>query len=268
MTPLASNYIIGHNDVLVGRGKRCLLHEGNIRLKKIVETKLTDYLVAPTKKEKSVILLEVIAIVRRSSPLGGFVKQHPETGQYYEVGDFLAKEKVAAVFRDALSSSYASSNPSKKKRRMSMHDTSDGTEEQGSDFLKMSQWTSEDQTLRDAMQLNGSYAFCGFESAPVSPAISRIKSLMQPTHSPPTPRKVSSESDLPAIEGKFRVSTKNHLKPSETIADTFELMFENGLRDTSQAGESIAQDVEDATNLELDLLSGPLLEISEMTQSL
>jgi hypothetical protein len=48
--------------------------------------------------------------------LGGFVKQD-SSGRWYEVGDFLAREKTSQAFRDALHDRYKSSNVSKKKRR-------------------------------------------------------------------------------------------------------------------------------------------------------
>lgn len=118
MTPLAPGFFPGDDDVLVGRGKKCLVHTGNIRFKQIVATKLSAYLAAECRVDKTAILMEVIAQVRINSPNGGFVKQNPKTAQYFEVGDFLAKEKTAQAFRDALHEYYSSSNPSKKKRRI------------------------------------------------------------------------------------------------------------------------------------------------------
>jgi hypothetical protein len=55
--------------------------------------------------------------VRHQSPSGGFVKQDENTGRWYEVGDFLAREKTSQAFRDALHERYKSSNVSKKNRR-------------------------------------------------------------------------------------------------------------------------------------------------------
>merc|ERR1712048_1391095 len=34
------------------------------------------------------------------SPLGGFVKQNQKDGRWYEIGDYLARKKVAHTFRD------------------------------------------------------------------------------------------------------------------------------------------------------------------------
>lgn len=118
MKALSEGFVPGDDDVLVGRGKKCLVHTGNLRFKQIVATRLKAYLQAECRVDKTAILMEVIAQVRANSPNGGFVKQEPKTGRFYEVGDFLAKEKTAQAFRDALHEYYSSSNPSKKKRRV------------------------------------------------------------------------------------------------------------------------------------------------------
>jgi hypothetical protein len=69
-----------------------------------------------TKLEKSYILSDVVEKVRANSGVGGFVKKDKE-GRWYEVGDFLAREKTSQAFRDVLHDKYKSSNTSKKKRR-------------------------------------------------------------------------------------------------------------------------------------------------------
>jgi hypothetical protein len=69
-----------------------------------------------TKLEKSYILSDVVEKVRTNSGIGGFVKKN-EDGRWYEVGDFLAREKTSQAFRDVLHDKYKSSNTSKKKRR-------------------------------------------------------------------------------------------------------------------------------------------------------
>ena len=120
MTPLPEDFEPKDDDCLVGRRKMYKEAIGNQRFKEIVSTKLDAYLLAVSRLEKSALIDEVIATVRRNAnyPNGGFVKQHPQTKCWYEVGDFLAKEKTAQAFRDALHEYYASSNPSKKKRNM------------------------------------------------------------------------------------------------------------------------------------------------------
>lgn len=107
------------NDVIIGRGKKCTNNEGNKRLRKIVASKIDDYFYARTKIEKSNILLSAISIVRSKHPLPGkFIKKDKKTKCYYDVGDFVAKEKVSQFFRDALQEFYRSSTGNRKKRRI------------------------------------------------------------------------------------------------------------------------------------------------------
>ena len=116
MTPLAADFVPGDDDVICGRGKKCYNHVGNTRFRQRVLTMLDDYANAKSKLDKSNVLSRVMDQVRRASPDGGFVKQD-ESERWYEVGDFLAREKTSQAFRDALHDRYKSSNISKKKRR-------------------------------------------------------------------------------------------------------------------------------------------------------
>jgi len=77
---------------------------------------LDEYSKAKSKLDKSGVLATVVDQIRAASPGGGFVKQD-EKGRWYEVGDFLAREKTSQAFRDALHERYKSSNVAKKKRR-------------------------------------------------------------------------------------------------------------------------------------------------------
>jgi len=116
MTPLSKNFSPGYDDVICGRGKKCYNHIGNERFRQRVHTMLDDYANAKSKIDKSAVLSRLMSAVRRSSPNGGFVKQN-EAGLWFEVGDFLAREKTSQAFRDALHERYKSSNSSKRRRR-------------------------------------------------------------------------------------------------------------------------------------------------------
>jgi len=118
MTPLPDNFVPTCKTVILGRGKKILAHPGNLFFKDVVATQLDAYLAAESRIDKTAILMKVIMDVRDCKPGGGFVKLNPKTGQYFEVNDFLAKEKTAQAFRDALHEYYSSSNPSKRKRRV------------------------------------------------------------------------------------------------------------------------------------------------------
>jgi hypothetical protein len=67
-----------------------------------------EYSAAKTKDEKSNIVSTIAAEVHRLSPNGGFVKKDEEGG-WYEVGAFLAREKISQVFRNILQDNYKSS---------------------------------------------------------------------------------------------------------------------------------------------------------------
>jgi hypothetical protein len=93
MTPLGPGYTEpGPFDVICGKGKHALRHSGNIRFRSMIEEKLSVYAMATTKLEKSTIVSSILDGVRDKSPLGGFVRC--ENGQWFEVGDHLAREKI------------------------------------------------------------------------------------------------------------------------------------------------------------------------------
>lgn len=114
---LPENFVPGENDVILGRGRKTFQHIGNERFRKLVESRLEEYSNSLTKIAKSGILSQIVQEVRRRSPHGGFVKKDTTTGRWYEVGDFLAREKTSQAFRDVLFDRYKSSNTAKKIRR-------------------------------------------------------------------------------------------------------------------------------------------------------
>jgi hypothetical protein len=116
MTLLASDFEPGEHDVICGRGKKCYSHVGNENFKRRVEAMLDEYAKAKSKLDKSGVLASLVDQIRAASPTGGFVKQD-DSGRWFEVGDFLAREKTSQAFRDALHERYKSSNVAKKKRR-------------------------------------------------------------------------------------------------------------------------------------------------------
>jgi hypothetical protein len=117
MQPLPDDFQPGENDVICGRGRNVFNHIGNDSFRTIVAGYLDHYNQASAKLEKSFILSEIVTKVRELSPNGGFVKKDPKSGRWFEVGDFLAREKTSQAFRDALHDKYRSSNTAKKLRR-------------------------------------------------------------------------------------------------------------------------------------------------------
>ena len=82
-------------DVILGRGPRCNLHPGNIRLRKLVDRAKGTY-DESRKKEKTEIIAQVVLTIKQK---GRFL-QESNIG-WEEVTDKVAKQKVSHTFRDA-----------------------------------------------------------------------------------------------------------------------------------------------------------------------
>lgn len=117
ITLLPETFYPSDFDVILGRGPQIYEHEGNVRFRRLIFSRLASYANAGSKQKKSEILQEIVAQVRSLSPLAGFVRLCQKTERWFEVGDFLAREKVSQAFRDALHDQYKSSNSNKKKNR-------------------------------------------------------------------------------------------------------------------------------------------------------
>jgi hypothetical protein len=87
---LPIEYVLGDNDVLCGRSKKCLAHPGSQKLRYIVQAKLKEYIAASTKAKKSLIIRDVVNQIRDVSTISGFVKHDPLTERYYDVGETMA----------------------------------------------------------------------------------------------------------------------------------------------------------------------------------
>ena len=114
---LPQGYEPGPFDVLCGRGRKCYFHKGNEHFRQVVVSMIPNYNSASSKIEKGYILSVIVQKIRDRAGIGGFIKKDNKNGQWYEVGDFLAREKVSQAFRDTLSDKYKSSNAYKKLRR-------------------------------------------------------------------------------------------------------------------------------------------------------
>jgi hypothetical protein len=89
------------SSVICGRGKFSYNHPGNRRFRVLLSMFVKDYskaVKAGRKLVKSAIVSTVVAMVRQTG--GCFCKL--EKGGWYEVGDYCAREKVSALFRDML----------------------------------------------------------------------------------------------------------------------------------------------------------------------
>ena len=117
---LPINFTPGPHDVICARGKDAKNHQGNKKYKQLIQQFLQKYASVDTKYEKSIIVSQVINVIRtnceNTNTHGGFVKQHTD-GRWYQVDDQAVREKVGQGFRDNLHGLYKSSTRCKRRRR-------------------------------------------------------------------------------------------------------------------------------------------------------
>jgi hypothetical protein len=100
--------------VICGRGKENFNHVGNRRFRILTSMSMERYSRTDNNKAtKSAIVSEIVAIVRQAG--GNFCKY--KRGEWHEVGDYYAREKVSSLLRDLLHTQYRSSAKAKIARR-------------------------------------------------------------------------------------------------------------------------------------------------------
>lgn len=82
-------------DVLLGRGRTNFFHQGNVRFRQIVGSRLNDYLCATSRSHKSKL---VRAIADEILSDARFLKQDDATFTWHDAGLKAAREKVSFVF--------------------------------------------------------------------------------------------------------------------------------------------------------------------------
>ena len=102
----------GRFDVLLGRGKACHDHPGNVRLRHLVE-EWADIYSCSCKKQKTRVTREILEMISNSS--GRFLKES-DSG-WIEVSQEVARLKVSHVFRDMPRFSSSSSSSTTGRRR-------------------------------------------------------------------------------------------------------------------------------------------------------
>lgn len=130
MTPLEPEFKPGPFDVICCRGSGPKSHPGNKYFVTLVEQNCERYIQAKGKMAKSVIVSEILDVVRKNSPSGGFVKKN-DVGRYCETGDHLAREKIGQCFRDRLHTRYSSSSKAKLQKRRHSKSLSDDLSQSG-----------------------------------------------------------------------------------------------------------------------------------------
>jgi hypothetical protein len=89
------------NDVLCGRGGKVNSHPGNKQFREIVEGLREIYLAKTTKKlEKAHVAAQIIITIRSMDPPGRFLKEDPNDGMLYDIGDIKARKKAGQALRE------------------------------------------------------------------------------------------------------------------------------------------------------------------------
>jgi len=114
MRPLGPYFNPGPTDVICARGGAAYSHSGNCRFRAIIEMNAKGYSEAESKTHKSTIVSTIVASIRDVNPRGRFVKK--EGGEWHEVGEGVAREKVGQSLRDSLHTMYRSSSKAKQYR--------------------------------------------------------------------------------------------------------------------------------------------------------
>ena len=98
-------------DVLCGRDKLSYAHVGNKRFRQIIAINREAYQTAPSRENKTSITCDIGNMVREYG--GRILKVDDATGEWVEVGDSYAREKVSHALRSAKDPN----RPRIKKRR-------------------------------------------------------------------------------------------------------------------------------------------------------
>jgi hypothetical protein len=86
-------------DVLCGRDKMSHAHSGNKRFRQIIEKHREGYQTASCREKKTSITCQIVKMIRDSE--GRFLKRDDKTGEWSDVGDDYAREKVSHALRSA-----------------------------------------------------------------------------------------------------------------------------------------------------------------------
>jgi len=112
---VASSIVPERFDILCGREKITHLHIGNKVFRRIVEWNRERYQTATLREDKTRMTVELVERLRKLRPGGRFLKQDTDTGEWFEVGDEYAREKVSHALRSAKDPNRPRA---KKKRRI------------------------------------------------------------------------------------------------------------------------------------------------------
>lgn len=110
---LPADYEPTNLDICSGRGKAFWNHSGNVAFRNLIQSQVEVYINAPTKAEKSAIVVAIVDELRRQGCK--FLKQEKApNGEmvWNDIGDAFAREKVGHSLRDQVTALNRSSNHS------------------------------------------------------------------------------------------------------------------------------------------------------------
>lgn len=100
--PLPDNYQPTDYDIVCGRGKGSYNKPGNRRFRAMVKAHIGDYLLARSRLDKSAVLSTIMDRVRSQNDGQVRFVSLDENGQWMEISDEQAREKVGHTMREAL----------------------------------------------------------------------------------------------------------------------------------------------------------------------
>lgn len=113
--PLPKDFMPTPYTVVLGKGNVPKSLVGNRRLRVLASAVLHKYEGSKSRKEKTSVITELLETFRSACPTTPFVKY--QNGEWWEVDDNVAREKIGYVFRDLLHDRYRSSSKSKGEIR-------------------------------------------------------------------------------------------------------------------------------------------------------
>ena len=92
-------YSLSPFDIMCGRHKKALHHEGNRKFRALISKFLPRYFQYSGRVDRAILALDIMEAVAKSG--GYFLKQNRETGEWVELSDKEKRNKVGHALRDA-----------------------------------------------------------------------------------------------------------------------------------------------------------------------
>jgi hypothetical protein len=142
---MPNGYIPSDLDVCCGRGKQNWNMTGNLYFRKLIRASVARYIAAPSRKEKTAVVVSVVDEVRRQG--GHFLKQQHQRQHgsskccWYDMGGAAARDKVGHSLRDQMVNSVTKSSAlrqAKEQTRRCVADTDTASDCDSMDFEAIS----------------------------------------------------------------------------------------------------------------------------------